>query len=281
MVTSIGEDRGVTEPRPTVPALLARSVREFGQETYVVTPTDRLTYEEADSRSADVARRLLNEGVGKGTRVGLFFANDIDWIVWWLAVSRIGALAVPMSTLYPPAELAKVLRLADIGLLVAPNRVLNIDVAERFEAAVPELKSQSSSRLCLTAAPYLRRILLTADTERRWATRWNDDTEALVPQAILSALEQEVSPADPAVMVHTSGSTADPKGVVHTHGTLVRQTSTWPSAIRSVTGSGSSARSFVRCRSSGSVGCLPPRVHCTNPSPCWSCLGSTPPTRWT
>ena len=51
-----------------------------------------------------------------------------------------------------------------------------------------------------------------------------------------------MSPADPAVMVHTSGSTADPKGVVHTHGTLVRQTSTWPSAIRAVTGSGSSAR---------------------------------------
>jgi acyl-CoA synthetase (AMP-forming)/AMP-acid ligase II len=42
-------------------------------------------------------------------------------------------------------------------------------------------------------------------------------------------------------MIHTSGSTADPKGVVHTHGTLVRQTSTWPSAIRAVTGSDSSA----------------------------------------
>ena len=63
-----------------------------------------------------------------------------------------------------------------------------------------------------------------------------------MPQDILIAVEEEVSPADPAVMVHTSGSTADPKGVVHTHGTLVRQTSTWPSAIRSVTGSGSSAR---------------------------------------
>jgi len=37
-------------------------------------------------------------------------------------------------------------------------------------------------------------------------------------------------------MVHTSGSTADPKGVLHTHGTLVRQTSTWPAAIRAITG---------------------------------------------
>ncbi len=242
MVTSIGEDRRVTEPRPTVPALLARSLREFGSETYVVTPTDRLTYDEAAARSADIARWLLNEGVGKGTRVGLFFANGADWIVWWLAVSRIGALAVPLSTLYTPAELAKVMRLADIGLLVAPKRVLNIDVAERFEAAVPELTTQSSSLLSLHSAPYLRRIVLTADADRRWATRCSDDADALVPKDILSAVEQDVSPADPAVMIHTSGSTADPKGVVHTHGTLVRQTSTWPSAIRTVTGSGSSAR---------------------------------------
>jgi len=135
MVTSIGEDRRVTEPRPSVPALLARSLREFGSETYVVTPTDRLTYEEAAARSARVARWLLNEGVGKGDRVGMFFANGVDWIVWWLAVSRIGALAVPLSTLYAPAELAKVLRLADIGLLVAPRRVLDIDVADRAAAS--------------------------------------------------------------------------------------------------------------------------------------------------
>ena len=232
----------MTEPRPTVPALLHRSVREFGPHTYVVTPKDRLTYAEAEERSAHLARRLLNEGVGKGSRVGLFFANGVGWIVWWLAVSRIGALVVPLSTMYAPAELAKVVRLADIGLLVAPNRVLDIDVAERFEAALGELTTQSDSRLRLRAAPYLRRIVLTADTDRRWATRWIEDADALVPQDILAGVEQEVSPADPAVMVHTSGSTADPKGVVHTHGTLVRQTSTWPAAIRAVTGSQDPAR---------------------------------------
>ena len=241
MVTPIGEDRRVDEPRPTVPALLHRSAHEFGQEIYLVTPTDRLSYQDAERRSARIARWLLNEGVGKGSRVGLFFANGVEWVIWWLAVSRIGALAVPLSTMYAPAELAKVVRLADIGLLVAPDRVLDIDVAERFEAAWPDLVGQPAGRLSLTAAPYLRRIVLTGDADRRWATRWDDDTDALVPQDILAAVEDEVSPADPAVMVHTSGSTADPKGVVHTHGTLVRQTSTWPNAIRMVTGSGPSA----------------------------------------
>src|SRR3954451_10533722 len=151
MVTSIGEDRRVTEPRPTVPALLARSLREFGSQAYVVTPTDRLTYAEAAARSAHVARRLLHEGVGKGTRVGIFFANGVDWVVWWLAVSRIGALAVPLSTLYAPADLCKVLRLAVFALLVAREAVLVVRAAVRSVAASPELWSQSGSRLPLTA----------------------------------------------------------------------------------------------------------------------------------
>lgn len=232
----------MTQPL-TLPALLARSAREFGQQTYVVTPTERLGYADAERRSAVLARWLLHRGVGKGTRVGLFFPNGVDWVLWWLAASRIGAVTVPLSTMYTAAEIAKVLRLADVGLLVAPDRVLHVEVAERFEAALPELAGQRADGLAMRAAPYLRSVVLTGDTDRAWATRYTaDDATALVPREVLAAVEDEVSPADLAVMVHTSGSTADPKGVLHTHGTLVRQTSTWPAAIRAVTGSGASPR---------------------------------------
>lgn len=229
------------QPRPTVPALLARACHEFGDHTYLVTPTDRLTYREAHERSARIARWLLGEGVGKGTRIGLFFPNGVDWVLWWLAASRIGALVVPLSTLYAPAEIAKVARLADIALIIAPSRVLSIDVADRFEAAWRELTTQQDGRLAMTGAPYLRRIVFVDGPVPAWATPWDGDADGQ-PDALLSAAEAEVSPADLAVVIHTSGSTADPKGVMHTHGTLVRQTSTWPNAIRAVSKSEGAVR---------------------------------------
>ncbi|WP_178360250.1 class I adenylate-forming enzyme family protein [Mycolicibacterium hippocampi] len=227
----------MSAPPLTLPALLAHSVREFGERTYLVSPDDRLSYSQADTRSGELARWLLAQGVGKGTRVGVFFANGAEWVTWWLAVSRIGAVAVPLSTLYRPAEIAKVVRLADIAVLVAPSRVLDIEVAERLEAAFPELSGHTAERLVLSAAPFLRCIVLCGDGLPMWASRHSADDADCVPAGILASAEAEVSPADLAIMVHTSGSTADPKGVLHTHGTLVRQTSTWPGAIRAITGS--------------------------------------------
>src|SRR6202451_1786776 len=88
----------------SVPAAMQRR-RERGSDPFVVGIDFRLTFAEADAQSAELAGRLLASGIGKGTRVGLLYPNGAAWAVNWLALARIGALSVPLSTFAPGAEL--------------------------------------------------------------------------------------------------------------------------------------------------------------------------------
>jgi acyl-CoA synthetase (AMP-forming)/AMP-acid ligase II len=55
---------------------------------------------------------------------------------------------------------------------------------------------------------------------------WELDDEPAIDDDLLVAVESEVTPADPVVIVSTSGATAEPKAVVHTHGAQVRHART-------------------------------------------------------
>jgi acyl-CoA synthetase (AMP-forming)/AMP-acid ligase II len=219
----------VTEPRPTLPALLRDLVARFGPRPLCVLGEQRITYAEADALSARLARGLLAQGVAKGARVAVLFPNGPDFIVAWLAAARIGAVVVPLNTFYKPRELGYVLRHADVHTLLTAPRLLGNDYLERLEAVAPSLarERESGGALFLGELPHLRAIFVFGDPgARAWAKKREDietDGRAVgLDDAFLAAVEAEVAPADPAVLVYSSGSMADPKGALHSHGTLVR-----------------------------------------------------------
>ena len=107
------------EHEPTFPSALRRAVAQFGSDDFVVLPDERMTYAEADARSRVLAKRFVAAGLGKGARVGLFFTYSTEFVVAWLAALRIGALVMPFSSIYKPAELETVLRIGDVQLLLA------------------------------------------------------------------------------------------------------------------------------------------------------------------
>jgi acyl-CoA synthetase (AMP-forming)/AMP-acid ligase II len=213
---------------PSVPVFLRALAARFGEQELVVLGERRLSYAGAERESARLARGLLAAGAGKGTRVALLQPNGPDWVLGWLAAARIGALVVPLNTFYPPRELGYVLRHADVHTLLTAARYLKHDYLERLEAAAPELRDAKGATLLLRSLPCLRAVHVWGEHDRAWAGDGPRGLPALaaaspaLDDAFLAAVEAEVTPADPMVVIYSSGSTAEPKGAIHTHGAVIR-----------------------------------------------------------
>lgn len=213
---------------PTVPELVHDAARRFGDHTFLVADDARLSYRDVEARSAALAKGLLAEGIGKGSRVGILIPNSADFAIVALAAARVGAVFVPVNTFSQTRELAWLLRHADVTHLVAHPTFLNNDYLERLEAALPGLAGQRADRpLFVREAPFLRTVHVWGPSDRSWS---RGDERAMVDAGVAAGVDDEllanveacVVPADPAVIVYSSGSTADPKGAVHSHGALVR-----------------------------------------------------------
>jgi len=211
--------------RPTLPELLHRAAEQFGSDDYVVEWHRRISFREADDRSAMIARCLLDGGVGKGTRVGIALPTGVDWVLAWLACARIGAMPMLFPATYRPGELRRSLRISDAAILIAGPTLLGKDYEAFLEEAIPTLGTHNSGPLRDLDVPYLRSIWLTDSSDRSWATPIDFATPApgATTAELLAAVETEVSPADPLLVIYTSGSAADPKAVVHTHGATIRK----------------------------------------------------------
>jgi acyl-CoA synthetase (AMP-forming)/AMP-acid ligase II len=212
---------------PTMPAFVRDLAERWGTREFVVTSEARLSYIDAEETSRRVAKGLLAGGCGKGSRIGFVFGNTADWVLIWLAAARIGAIALPFPTTYRPAELQKGLLFGDVDTLVIGPDLFGKDQLSFVEEAVPGLAEAPGSLLRIASTPCLRSILVTSPVDRAWAgvidlTPGQGADHPEIGEELLAALEAQIHPADPMLVIFTSGTTADPKGVIHSHGTYVR-----------------------------------------------------------
>jgi len=215
-------------PYPATTGNLVRTAAErWGDKPLAVLGDERLSYREAEQRSVVLAKGLLASGVGKGTRTALLAANSPDWIVAWLAATRVGSVLALLNTYNKAKELGWLLRHSDSQVLLTVDAHLGHDYLGRLEEAVPGLVDACHEAIHVPAAPFLRSIWTWGESTRPWAGPVADLADPAgragqISDELIAACEAEVTPADPAVVVYSSGSTADPKGAIHTHGASVR-----------------------------------------------------------
>jgi len=226
----VSEENGVlNDPHSakTLPQLIRAAAAAYGDEIAITLqgetiPDESASFSDLDRNSAELARGLIAQGIGKGTRVGFIFGNGPGFALMLAAIGRIGAVAVPISTMIRANELVRVLRQSDISGLILQRRFLNTDYVERLAEALPELRT-SGPELRIAKAPFLRWIASTGDDLPASIRPLSDFTQAAgsVSEELLREVEAEVHPTDQMVEIYTSGSMALPKGVKHLHGPVM------------------------------------------------------------
>ncbi|MGH2499426.1 MAG: class I adenylate-forming enzyme family protein [Candidatus Limnocylindria bacterium] len=170
----------------------------------------RWTYRELNEAAARLANGLGEVGVGRGDRVALLGRNSVEWVVAYFACAKAGAILVPVSYWYKPAELAHVLGDSGARLLIAAAE--QADVVGEARGGVTTLE---------------RVVWIGGDAS-------GDDAgyASLIAGSSDSEPDVAISESDPHVILYTSGTTGFPKGAVLSHRAHVLHAATWASETR-------------------------------------------------
>ncbi|MFD6108606.1 AMP-binding protein [Streptomyces yangpuensis] len=186
----------------TIGENLDRTVHRFPDRDALVdlAAGRRWTYAELAADVDALALGLLDLGIAKGDRVGIWAPNRAEWTLVQYATAKIGAALVTVNPTYRSHELEYVLRQSGIRLLAAADRFKSSDYAAMIEEVRP--RCPELEFVALLEGPLWNSLL-----ERG---REGDPADLARAQAALS-------PDDAVNIQYTSGTTGFPKGATLSH----------------------------------------------------------------
>ena len=188
----------------SVKELLQRQVNTRPDQA-VLKQEDGTTYtwREMDMASQIIAHDLALLGVGAGAHVGLCGANSVNWVLTFLALQKLGAVAMLIN----PGQIAR-----EIGATAVIGDMCFLCYGE-----IADLDEEDSFLNKLRQAPgWAVKGVYSFRKPQNFKERFGE-------YAAIKELYREPGYADaPCAMLFTSGSTGKPKGVIHSSRSLLK-----------------------------------------------------------
>ncbi|QZT62259.1 acyl-CoA synthetase [Mycolicibacterium austroafricanum] len=170
----------------------------------LISGDEQLTYAELEEKSNRLAHYLIEQGVKKDDKVGLYCRNRIEIVIAMLGIVKAGAILVNVNFRYVEGELKYLFENSDMVALVHERRY-----ADRVANVLPE-------------TPNVKTILVVEDGT-------DEDYQRYGGVEFYSALaqgspERDFGPRseDDIYLLYTGGTTGFPKGVMWRHEDIYR-----------------------------------------------------------
>ncbi|MGH6789632.1 MAG: class I adenylate-forming enzyme family protein [Pseudolabrys sp.] len=190
-----------------IPELLKRHAAARGSKVAYRDAHTSVTYAELLDRTARLAGHLADNGIAANDTVAIMLPNSVQWIEACFAITRAGAIGVPIS--YDATETEIAYRLSDANCKAVLTTAERGDLFAKLKASAPNLKTLIVTERGKCEADALRYARLVT-----------------VPAK--SAPRDPASLHEPAYILYTSGTTGRAKGVQLTvHGMLWVNAACW------------------------------------------------------
>lgn len=179
----------------TLQQMLSQSVDKFNDKLcFSFVDGESMTYKQLGQKAKEVQELLASLNIQPGDKVAILSHNMPNWGMVYLAVTAMGAVAIPLLPDFSAKEVENVVNHSDAKVIF---------VSERLQAKVNEVN-----------LPNVHTQILMNDISiiKSDVKRVKDVT-----------IDYEVKPGDLAVIIYTSGTTGKSKGVMLSHYNIMNQ----------------------------------------------------------
>ncbi|MFN8381226.1 MAG: long-chain fatty acid--CoA ligase [Anaerolineales bacterium] len=224
-------DKGVptTIEYPKAPLFhfLEDAARKYPDRACTIFKGAVISYREMNALTDHMAAALVDMGVKKGDRVGIFMPNLPQFVVAYFGILKAGAVVVAVNPTYPVDEILTPVNDAGIEVMFTLSR---------FYGKVKEVRAKSKLKKVIVsnikeALPPITRLLFTLAREKKEGDKVDvlDSNDVWMPDLLKKYANAakpnvEITPDDTALFQYSGGTTGVPKGAVAMHRNVVANT---------------------------------------------------------